>query len=420
MGVTRWIRAAIERDPITDQGTYNSSWSDPTLVLDIAENNITPEQNVQAVPSSYFPTSSRQVLGDYALSGNLNTVADTDMFGIFLRAALGNHHETQEGAYIAYQHMFWSLGPRTNGINTIPSLKLEIGEDEKGRRQINGLLVNTLDITFNRGEPGQIVANVIGANEAAVAWGSPPTTLPSDHKYIFTANTMEGHIGIDPQGQGTGHNQVWLGVDTGAPMLEAFSANINNNIPDDWKRHGSRFLANYMVQEQEITGTMTLSFDSYLELRRYFSGGESPGALPASPGDYIDPFPLILVIDLGIPVVTDANNYVFKMYFPKVVYTSYGKSQTKRDRATIEVNFKALIPDANDSDEIYDFDITALSELIEYKITTVPAYETFLVEDDDFFTDTTGDATTRELAAVYCLLFNSHKESDADWYQKSS
>ncbi len=415
MGVTRWIRVAIEYDPITSEGTYGSAWESPTLVLDIAENNISPEQNVQAVPSSFYPTSSRQVLGDYALSGNLNTVTDTSMLGIFLRAALGNHHESQEDAYTAYQHMFWSLGPRTNSENRPPSLKVEIGEDEKGRRQINGVLVNTLDITFNRGEPGQIVANVIAANEAAVAWGDPTAIgLPSDSKYIFTANTLEGHIGIDPQGHGTGHNQVWLGVDTDAPGLEGITININNNYPDDWKRHGSRFLANYIPQEQKITGTLTLSFDSYQELRRYFSGGETPGALPASPGDYIDPFGLIIVIDLGIAVDVGSANYMLKFYFPKIVYTSYGKTMTRRDRSVIEVNFEAYIPDANDSDEIYDFDITA--GMVDYKITIVPAYQEFLVTTDAWFDAVL--ATDRELAALYVLLFNDHQESDAAWYQK--
>jgi len=414
MGVTRWIRMAIESDPITVQGSYGSAWEDPVLVLDIAENNISPEQNVQAVPSSFYPTSSRQVLGDYALSGNLNTVTDTSMLGLFLRAALGNHHEAQESTFTAYQHVFWTLGPRTGGENRPPSLKLEIGEDEKGRRQINGLLVNTLDITFNRGEPGQIVANVIGANEEAVAWGTPPTALPSDSKYIFTANTMEGHIGIDPQGHSTGHTQVWLGVDTGAPGLEGITININNNYPDDWKRHGSRFLANYIPQEQKITGTLTLSFDSYTELQRYFKGSDAPGALPTSPGDYIDPFGLIIVIDLGIEVDSGSANYMLKFYLPKIVYTSYGKSMTRRDRSVIEVNFEAYIPDGNDSDDIYNFDLTL--GMIDYKIAVTPTYQEFLVTTDALFDAAL--AAERELAALYVLLFNEHNETAAAWYQK--
>lgn len=407
MGVTRWVSLAIEYDPITTEGSFNSAWDAPTLVLDVAENNITPEQNVEPVPTSYFPTPSRFVLGDFGLSGNLNTVADTAMLGLWLRGALGNEHETQDGAYAAYQHMIWSLGPRTNSANRPPSFKLEIGEDEKGRRQINGLLVNTLDITLNRGEPGQIVANVICAQEEIVAIGSPPTALPSDTKYIFTANQLEGYIGIDPEGFGTGHNQVWLGMDTDAPGIEGISINITNNYPDDWKKHGSRFLANFIPQEQEITGTLTLSFDSYLEMRRYFSGGEAPGSLPDSPGDYIDPFPLILVIDLGIEIDTGSSNYLWKIYFPKIVYTSYGKSQVKRDRSTIEVNFKAYIPDKNDSEEIYDFDITPAAELIQYNVGTVavPAYETFLVVSDAYFDDAV--PANRELAACYMLLHNA-------------
>lgn len=405
MGVTRWVSLAIEYDPQTDVGSFNSTWVAPTLILDVAENNITPEQNVEPVPTSYFSTPSRFVLGDFGLAGNLNTVADTAMLGLFLRGALGNHHETQEGAYVAYQHMIWSLGPRTNGANRPPSFKLEIGEDEKGQRQINGVLVNSLDITLNRGEPGQIVANVICAQEEIVDF-SAPTALPSDTKYIFTANQLEGFIGIDPESFGTGHNQVWLGMDTDAPGIEGISININNNYPDDWRKHGSRYLANFIPQEQEITGTLTLSFDSYLEMRRYFSGGEDPAVLPDSPADYVDPFPLILVIDLGIEIDVGSSNYFWKIYFPKIVYTSYGKSQSKRDRATIEVNFKAYIPDGNDSDEIYDFDITPAAELIQYNIGTVaaPVYETFLVVSDAYFDHVT--PASREIAACYMLLHN--------------
>lgn len=400
MGVTRWFGLIKET-------AFNEAWGTPSLtILDIVEQNIVPEQNVNPVPSSYYPTSSRVVLGDFGLTGNLNTVTDTDMLGHLLMMMFGNTSEQQEAAYEAYQHMFWSLGPRTNSVNRPPSYKLELGEDEKGRRQLSGLVGNTLDLTFNRGEPGQAVINVIAATEVIAAWGTAPTDLPSDKKYIFTASILEGFLGIDPQTQGSdSHNQVWLGMDTGAPGIEGLSININNNIPDDWKRHGSRFLYNYMVQEQEITGTITFSFDSVEELRRYFGGGEDPSSI-TTPAAYVDPFPAIFIINMGVPPVTDATNYMLKIYFPKIVYTSYGKPQTRRDRATIEVAFKALIPDGDDSEDIYDFDVTPAAEIIEYNVGTVaiPAYETFLIESDTLFDNAA--AGSRELAAMYILLHN--------------
>lgn len=400
MGVTRWYGLKQETD-------YNEAWDSPTTILDIAECNITPEQNVNPIPSSYFPTESRWTLGNFALSGNLNTVGDTDMLGHWLVAALGNELEDQEAAYEAYQHIIWSLSPRTNGVNRPPSYKMEVGEDEKGRRQITGMLVNSLDITINKGEPVQIVPNVICAKEAIAAWAVPPTALPSDNRYVFSASQLEGYIGIDPDTNGDdAHNQVWLGMTVGAPGIEGLSININNNYPDDWFKHGSRFLQNYIVQNQEITGTITFSFESTTELKRYFGGGETPTA--ASPANVVDSFPAIFVINMGVSVVTSASNYFLKIYFPKLVYTSFGKPQVTRDKATIEVAFKAFAIDANDSQDLSDFDVTADAEIIEYNTGTiaVPVNEAFLVVDPSevWFTDAL--VANRELAAMYCVLFN--------------
>jgi len=365
--------------------TYNEAWGSPTPVfLDIAEVNITGEQNPESVPSMTYPGPTRAVLGDYVLTGTINTVADTDLLGHLLKAAIGQCSTEQEVGWTAYQHIFHTMTPR-GGVSNLPSYKVPVGEDSLQERRISGLYVPSLEFTFEMGAALGVVANVIAAQETKAAYSSPAVAdHPADSDYIFHMNRLRGFVGETTQKE--------FGVSGEANALEALTLNINTNPTDDWRRSNSRFLHNFVVKEQEITGSITLSYENLTELYRYFEGGEAPTAV--TPASRITTFPLIFACDLGVLVDDDPGgselNYRLLFYLPKAYYSSYGKPQVVRDRATIDVGFKALIPKtAPDLDAVtYD----------------TGSKKVAFVADTEF-TDAT--ETNRENAALYAVLHNA-------------
>jgi hypothetical protein len=198
-------------------------------------------------------------------------------------------------------------------------------------------------------------------------------------------NRLRGFVGESSQEE--------FGAIGEANALESLSLTLNTNPTDDWRKSGSRRLHNFFVQEQEITGSITLSFENLTELYRYFEGGETPTATtPAT--SRISYFPLIFVCDLGIIVDDDpgASELYYRVvhYLPKCYYTSYGKPQSRRDRSTIDIAFKALIPSTAPDLDAVTYDTGAS------KVAFVP---------DTEFTDAT--ETNRENAALFTILNNS-------------
>lgn len=379
MPITRYFGMAPE-------GTYNEAWGTPSLIyLDIAEANITGDQNPESVPTMTYPGPTRAVLGDYSLAGNLNTVADTDLFGHLLKAAHGQVSTEQEVGWSSYQHIFHSMTPRA-GVSTLPSYKIALGEDTFHERRLTGSYVPSLELNYNLGESLAVVANVICADEVSAAYSSPAVAdHPADSDYIFHMNRLRGFVGESSQSE--------FGASGEANALEALSLTLNTNPTDDWRKSGSRRLHKFFVQEQEITGSLTLSFENLTELYRYFEGGETPTATtPAA--SRVSYFPLIFACDLGILVDDDpgGSELYFRVvhYMPKCYYTSYGKPQSRRDRSTIDIAFKALIPSTAPDLDAVTYDTGAS------KVAFVP---------DTEFTDST--ETNRENAALFTVLHNA-------------
>jgi hypothetical protein len=367
------------------ESSYNEAWGSPTLVyLDIAEANITGEQNAESVPTQTFPGPTRAVLGDYSLAGPLNTVADTDLLGHLLKAAFGQCSTEQEVGWTAYQHIFHTMTPR-GGVSKLPSYKMALGEDLLDERRLTGLYVPSIDFNFNMGEALQIAVNTIAAQETKATFSAPAVAdHPADSEYLFHMNRLRGYVGDS--------TQIELGASGEGNALESLSISLNTNPTDDWRKSNSRFLHDFFMQEQEITGSYTLSFENMTELYRYFEGGENPSAV--TPASRISTFPLIFSCDLGILVDDDPGgselNYRLLFYMPKAFYTSYGKPQTRRDRSTIDIGFKALIPMTAP-----DLDATLFNSSAE-KVAYVA---------DTEFTDAT--EANRENSALYAVLHNA-------------
>jgi len=379
MPITRYFGMAPE-------STFNEAWGAPSLIyLDIAEANITGDQSPESVPTMTYPGPTRVILGDYSISGNINTVADTDLFGHLLKAAYGQVSTEQEVGWSSYQHIFHTMTPRA-GVSKLPSYKIALGEDSLHERRLSGSYVPSLELSYNMGESLAVTANVISADETTATYSSPAVAdHPADSDYIFHMNRLRAFVGES--------NQKEFGVSGEGNALESLTISLNTNPTDDWRKSGSRRLHDFFVQEQEITGSMTLSFENLTELKRYFEGGETPTATtPAT--SRIDTFPLIFTCDLGILIDDDPGGselyYRVVHYMPKCYYTSYGKPQSRRDRSTIDVAFKALIPStAPDLDAVtYD---TGASKVA-------------FVADTEF-TDST--ETNRENAALFTVLNNS-------------
>lgn len=377
MPITRYFAMAPE-------SSYNEAWGSPTLVyLDIAEHNIVGDQNPESVPSMTYPGPTRAVLNNYSIAGPLNTVADTDLFGHLLKAAHGQCSTEQEVGWDSYQHIFHTHSPR-GGTSTLPSYKLAIGEDLFSEMRYTGTYVPSLELSYTMNNPLAVTANVIAADETLATFSAPAVAdHPADSDYIFHMNRLRGFVGETTQNE--------FGVSGEANALEALSISLNTNPTTDWYRSGTRRLHNFFIQEQEITGSMTLSFENTTELKRYYAGGEAPTAVTPAVAR-IDTFPLIFACDLGVLVDDDPGGselyYRVVHYMPKCYYTSYGKPQVTRDRATIDIGFKALIPKtAPDLDAVtYNSDKVAF------------------VADTEF---TGATETSRENSALYTVLNNA-------------
>jgi len=376
MPITRYFGMAPESG-------YNEPWGSPTLkYLDVAEVNITGDQNPEALPSMTYPGPTRVILGDYTIAGPINTVADTDLFGHLLKAAIGQVSTEQEVGWSAYQHIFHTMSPR-GGVSKLPSYKIALGEDLLDERRLTGSYVPSLELNFAMGEALGVVANVIAAEEKTETFSSPAVAdHPADSEFVFHMNRLRGFVGETTQKE--------LGVSGEGNSLESLSLTINTNPTDDWRKSGSRFLHDFFMKSQEITGTMTLSFENMTELKRYFEGKEAPTA--TTPASRITPFPLIFVCDLGVIIDDDPGGselyYRLVLYMPKAYYSSYGKPQVVRDRSTIDVGFRALVPlTAPDLDAV-----------------TYNSNKVAFVADTEF-TDAT--EVNRENSALYAVLNNA-------------
>ena len=373
MAITRYFGMKKE----TDYGQYVA----PTVFLDVAEVNITGDQNPESVPTMTFPGPIRAILGDFALSGSINTVADTDLFGWLLKAVCGQVDTVKDGGSDAWEHIFATIGPRANSVSSLESYSLDVGEDLLTERRIAGTFVPSLELSYSMGEPLGVVASVIAASEEQQTFSAPAVAdHPADSDYIFHMNRLRGFVGDLAANE--------MGVSGQAPALEALTLNINNNPTDDWRKSNSRFLHNFQVQEQEITGSITYSFENITELKRYFGGKVTPDT--TTPASRLTMFPLCFVCDLGVQC-DDSNggNLTYRLvhYMPSVYYSSYDKPQSKRDRATIAVGFKALIPRTAPDLDAITYNGDSVAELAHPN-----------------FTD--ASETARETAALYNVLSN--------------
>ena len=388
MPITRYFGMAPE-------SAYNEAWGSPTLTyLDVAEVNIPGDQNAESVPTMTYPGPTRAILGDYSATGPINTVADTDLLGYLLKAAFGQVSVEKEAAYSAWQYVFNTISPR-GGVSKLSSYKLAIGEDILDERRLTGTYVPSIEFNYSMGQALGIVVNTICAQETLETFSAPAVAdHPADSEYIFHMNRLRGWLGSD------GGTQQEMGVSGEAPALEGLNLRLNNTPTDDWRKSNSRFLHDFFLQEQEITGDITFSFESTTECKRYFEGKEEPTA--TTPASRITTFPLILECDLGILIDDDPGgselNYRLLFYLPKIYYSSYGKPQSKRDRSTVSASFKALIPKvAPDLDAVL-FDTTK-------KVCYVA---------DTEFTDAT--ETNRTNSALYAVLQNRGVGDDVNPY----
>jgi len=298
---------------IAEETTFGTKVATPARSLAFRELDAQPDQGLIDVEESAYREVPLSVFGPFLGSGSLSIFARPDTIGHFLKWTFGSVTSAQIGTSAMYKHTF-------KIADAIKSFTLS---DNRG---ITGLSSRFLIGTLIRGLTLEAPAREL-------------TTLDLDLLYAWedlaTAPTMGTLSPLRPFVFHDG--AVELPSGTALARVEAFSAKLENTIPDDTHEVGSRKLPLIILEGAAITGEVELKFESWAMRQRFYGA-----AAATEPQEETATVSMVLKL-VGEPTgVVDKPNYEVNVTLPAVILTEQPSTVSRRERLTQTFSFKAM------------------------------------------------------------------------------
>jgi len=275
-------------------------------------------ESISADRATLYPETIRRGpmfarAGPYVPAGDIEMFVNAKNIAQFLKGAFGKVTTTADDAVspVAYKHEFEISTP-------LPSYTFEIGHDVGGyARQLAGCAIRSLEIAATARELLSATIGVIAAKEARVTASTP--TYEDLEPFVF----HEGIVEI----AGSQNNKV-----------EGVTLTLENTIPDDDLVLESQFRPRLHVLGIGITGTLSISFEDWTEVERFYGAA---GA--TSPQTAVGEASVKLTFtgpDTG-STVAGFEKYKLIYEVPKAVYNTISFNLDRRERIINEIEVTA-------------------------------------------------------------------------------
>jgi hypothetical protein len=300
---------------LAEESVWRTAGSPLNYLKLLTESINTTREDFYPETTQYW-TVGKRAEGPKRTSGSFDTLVDPIVWPELLVYFLGD--ASSAGAGPDYTHTFWFGDQESVYGADVKPVTTFIGVGIEKDRQIEGCLIESINLEAVAREVVSSTVNIIGSGDESLITAKNPDWSAYTEPYLTFASATTMTVGA---------------VDrlTTNPQIEAFRLNLSRGWDADFYVLGSNYLADAALSGMAtVTGSMDFNFWSEDEHERFLSGvGASAMGTQAS---------FETIIDLQ-GATLGGSNYGIEITIPTMHYTASTASVNARDRIIQTVEF---------------------------------------------------------------------------------